>query len=1126
MAEPPENRLARLFESVVDLPVGDRAAFMDAACGADAVLRAKLQRLVDAHEASGDFLPQNPKSTRVSPKPCPDALNSGNMVGTNIGPYRLLEQIGEGGWGIVYVAEQRVPVRRRVALKLIKQGMDSKALIARFESERQAVALMEHPNIAKFLDAGTTPLGHPYFVMELVRGTPITDFCDQARLTTRERLELFVDVCRAVQHAHQKGVIHRDIKPSNILVTLQDGKAVPKIIDFGIAKATHGSLVEATVYTQFHQFIGTPAYMSPEQAEMTSLDIDTRTDIYSLGVLLYELLTGQPPFDPKELMAAGLDAMRKTIREKDPARPSTRLSTLLNAELALLAHRRNAEPPRLVDLVRGDLDWIAMRCLEKDRSRRYETANGLASDIVRHLNNEPVLARPPSAWYQMQKAYQRNRGYFIAGTMVVIALILGTSVSVWQAIRAAHGRDKAEQLGKEAAQAAKEAKAEAARGKAEATFIKSMFEDMVSVIDENNAKIIFKLLDRIQPGVDSKLELYPEVRADIGRIIGHMLVSSGDYQNGKKVLGTALANREICHAPEDLDEAEIRLWLGTAARETDHLDVAVEEYSRALRIRQNLLGHDNELVAQVLGALGTAIGRMPGPPSAPLANLQKEENLLREALEIEEKAAKNMRIKNGLLGGAARNKSDQGKWEDSLRLLDQALAIVAPSSKTNQSQYAATLAEKARILGQSGRLDEAVAGYRDVVQDMTQRLGVDNKIINLYRIHLADFLDIQGKCAEAEPLRRDALKFSGALSPAKSVDHCLFYARLGRTLLFEGKLAEAEVQFREELRLREKSGDLRSDATRNALNRIGSILLAEGRVSDAELVFKDALDRYRSKTPPTKRQDECQYFGQWADTLWRQGKFDAAEQAIAEVVPRDAAALKPDDAYAYALRASFCARAHRWEETRKDLERAVKLNPEDAAIRHGLAALYLQQGDLDAMKRVVSDGVTLLGETYDSQVAAQVCLDYALVPGSPMDARIDKLVWMAGSDGFLPYWTWLHIDWFDLYPLARGLVLYREGHYESAADWAGKAAAIPSLDPNRPAQGLILQAMAQQQLGHPIEAMATLDRAESLMKAKAPALNSPDLGDHWADIIVTHTLLHEAHQLFQAEPGSKASVRP
>src|SRR5450755_4652874 len=288
-----------------------------------------------------------------------------------IGRYKLLQQIGEGGCGVVYMAEQEEPVRRKVALKVIKLGMDTTSVIARFEAERQALAMMDHPNIAKVLDAGATETGRPYFVMELVRGIKITDYCDQNKLPTRERLDLFIKICQAVQHAHQKGIIHRDLKPSNILVTLHDGVPVPKIIDFGIAKATEGRLSDLTVYTDLHQFIGTPAYVSPEQAEMSGLDIDTRADIYSLGVLLYELLTGRTPFDAQALSQSGLDAMRRTIRETEPLRPSTRLSSMLQVELTAVAERHRAEPPRLVKLIRGDLDWIVMKALEKDRTRRY-----------------------------------------------------------------------------------------------------------------------------------------------------------------------------------------------------------------------------------------------------------------------------------------------------------------------------------------------------------------------------------------------------------------------------------------------------------------------------------------------------------------------------------------------------------------------------------------------------------------------------------------------------------------------------------------------------------------------------------------------------------------------------------
>jgi len=356
--------------------------------------------------------------------------------GDRIGHYKLLEQIGEGGYGVVYMAAQTEPLRRQVALKIIKLGMDTRQVVARFEAERQALALMDHPNIAKVLDAGATEIGRPYFVMELVRGIRITDYCDQRNLSTKERLELFMQVCQAVQHAYQKGIIHRDLKPSNILVTLHDGLPVPKVIDFGIAKATGQQLLtDKTLFTAFTQFIGTPAYMSPEQAEMSGLDIDTRSDIYSLGVLLYELLTGKLPFETETLVKAGLDEMRRVIREKEPPRPSTRLSTLSGEDLAAVASRRHAEPPKLVSLVRGDLDWIAMKCLEKDRTRRYETANGLAMDLERHLNDEPVTARPPGTLYRFQKMMRRNKVAVAAVMSITTALVLGLGTSTYALIK-------------------------------------------------------------------------------------------------------------------------------------------------------------------------------------------------------------------------------------------------------------------------------------------------------------------------------------------------------------------------------------------------------------------------------------------------------------------------------------------------------------------------------------------------------------------------------------------------------------------------------------------------------------------------------------------------------------------
>src|SRR5205809_1564297 len=419
------SREEALFTLAVEKPAAERAAFLDRECSGDAELRQRIEALLGAHAKAGEFLNEPPAA--VSAKTF--VITTGMVpvtekAGDRIGRYKLLQQIGEGGCGVVYMADQEEPVRRHVALKVIKLGMDTKSVIARFEAERQALALMDHPNIARVLDAGATETGRPYFVMELVRGIKITEYCDQNNLSTTERLKLFTQVCHAIQHAHQKGIIHRDIKPSNILVTLHDGVPVPKVIDFGIAKATQGRLTDQTLFTAFEQFIGTPAYMSPEQAEFGGLDVDTRSDIYSLGVLLYELLTGKTPFDAKELLAAGMEEMRRTIREKEPVRPSTRLSTMLEGELTTTAKHRQTDAPKLVHLLRGDLDWIVMKCLEKDRTRRYETANGLAMDVKRHLGNEPVVARPPSAGYRLQKLVRRNKLAFAAAAAVLAALLV------------------------------------------------------------------------------------------------------------------------------------------------------------------------------------------------------------------------------------------------------------------------------------------------------------------------------------------------------------------------------------------------------------------------------------------------------------------------------------------------------------------------------------------------------------------------------------------------------------------------------------------------------------------------------------------------------------------------------
>jgi eukaryotic-like serine/threonine-protein kinase len=745
-------------------------------------------------------------------------LTSTGRVAQTIGPYRLLEKIGEGGMGEVWVAEQQKPIHRRVALKLIKAGMDTKQVIARFESERQALAMMDHPAIAKVFDAGETEDGRPYFVMEYVQGIPITTYCDQNRLTTQERLELFRHVCEGVQHAHQKAIIHRDLKPSNILVAIQDGKAVPKIIDFGVAKATAQSLTERTMYTELGMLIGTPEYMSPEQAEMTGQNVDTRTDVYSLGAILYELLVGALPFDPKELRRAGYDEIRRKIREEDPPKPSTRLSTMGDAS-TVQAHNRRMESPSLIRQIRGDLDWITMKTLEKDRTRRYGSPSDLAADIDRYLHHQPVVACPPSTLYKTRKFVRRHRvGVGVAATLAILVIAFSVTTAI-QARRIARERDRANQ------------EAEASRQVSD--FLTGLFKVSDPSEARGNSVTAREILDKGADKIGRELQGQPIVQGKLMNTMGFVYQSLGLYDPAQTLLEKALETRIKTLGPEHPAVAETLSNLGTVVWRKGDLARAKSLPEQALGIREKRLGPESKEVASSLHNLGNLNWSQ--------GNYKEARRLLERSLAIREKVLgpehEDVATTLNSLGAIAYKEGDFKRAEE---LWERTLAIREKTLGPDHPYVAASLNNLAIVHTYTGDPKGAVPLLKRVVQIQEKVLGPKHPDLAAGLMNLGDAISESGDPIGAKPYLSRAVAIQEAAGPGNP-ELARFLDKLAIVTLKENDVRGAQRLYERSLALRQKALGPKHPEVAESLCGLADCAFQSGRLQEAETLYGRAL---------------------------------------------------------------------------------------------------------------------------------------------------------------------------------------------------------------------------------------------------------------------------------------------